>query len=401
MEPNGRGGGRAATLPPPQARERRWCVPPVMLDEHDQALDGAHVLDEVRGPTGLLLWQSLRDVTLWATTPPRERAGLFAPGASRGRLDVLLSAGVDPELEVALTSLVPVVGSPGTADAEVVALVCMRLSRWADARGARVTALSFAQAAALTAAESAASAVTVGRMALRARRSARAETWLRRAVGLARRTEEWTPYAEAFVELGALHAARGAPVAARRHYVQALRAARRHGLSPARGSALHGLFRLAVRAGEGAEADRFGRLAMRAYGRSHPQLPTLLHELAALWIGSGTPGRAAAVLQKLVALRPARPGQPLTLALLARAAAAAGQERVYEESWTRAWSLLAHEDDGGPALLELARAAAGVRDWSRVGMAARRAAAAAEKTGETETLRAAARLLGGAREAAS
>lgn len=332
------------------------------------------MLEEFPGELGLVLWSCVRDVTLWAAVPPERREGLFAPGAAERRLESLRAAGAEPPLEVALTTLAAVVDTPATTSAEVVTLVCMEVARWARANAAWGTAIAFAQAAALASPEDSAAAYAVGRLALQWGRPARAETWLRRAVGLARRTRDWESYALAHVGLGDVHAGRQARAAARRFYTQAIRAARRHGLLPVRGTALHGLFLLSLETGELDEAERQAKAAMRAYGRGHPRLAELLHDVAYLWVTRERYGRAVPILQKLLASRTEPAERARTLAVLARAAAGTGERRLYEESWNAAWALL-----DGPAgtpvdartLVELARGAARLSDWVRVEQATR------------------------------
>ena len=112
---------------------RRWCVPPALLHEPGELLEGAGVLDALPTPVGLVLWQSLRDVTLWASLPPEEHPALFTPQAARVRLTELLESGAEPALEVSLTTLAALVGSPETANPEIVSLVCIQVSRWACA----------------------------------------------------------------------------------------------------------------------------------------------------------------------------------------------------------------------------------------------------------------------------
>lgn len=366
----------SAPGPRPRRRNgpRRWCIPPAILREPEETLEGSHVLEEVPGELGLLLWSSLRDVTLWASVPPERREGLFGPAAAERRLEALRTSGADAPVEVALTTLAAVVATPATTSAEVVTLVCVEVSRWAREQGAWGTSIAFAQAAALASPEDSAAAYTVGRLAILWGRPARAETWLRRAVGLARRNRDWESYARAHVGLGEIYAGREARSAARRYYTQAIRAARRHGLLPVRGTALHGLFLLAVEAGELDEAERTAKAAMRAYGRGHPRLAELLHEVAHLWVTRERYGRAIPVLQKLLAGRTEPRERALTLSVLARAAAGSGERRLYEEAWNSAWALLDRPEertvDPRP-LVELARAASRLGDWVRVEQATR------------------------------
>ncbi|HST57739.1 MAG TPA: hypothetical protein VLK84_03555, partial [Longimicrobium sp.] len=48
---------------------RPWIAPPGLLMQ-GEPFEGYHVLDESRDELGLLLWQSLRDVEVWAQTAP-------------------------------------------------------------------------------------------------------------------------------------------------------------------------------------------------------------------------------------------------------------------------------------------------------------------------------------------
>ncbi|HET6229142.1 MAG TPA: tetratricopeptide repeat protein [Longimicrobiaceae bacterium] len=359
---------------------RRWCVPPAILREPAESLEASHILDEVRGELGLLLWQSLRDVTLWASFPPGEREGLFCADAARARLALVGSVAPEPGIEVALTTLGALVGNPGGASPELVTLVCLQVGRWAEERKAGATALSFAQAGALASPDDARAALAVGAMALRWRKGSRAETWLRRTVGLARRSGDWEAYAHAYVEMGTLYAQRGTPDAARKLLGKALRASRRHGLQETRGAALHALFRIALELGSHDEAEGFARGAMRAYGRGHPELPGLLHDVAALWVGRESFARAVPLLHRLLPMRTDPVDRVATLALLARAAAGSADRRSFEEAWSGAWALLRRLDEKDLApgtLVELARAAATVRDWDRMEQAVRHAAAVA------------------------
>lgn len=337
------------------------------------------MLDEAPGPVGLLLWRSMRDVTLWAGMAPEHRAGLFTPVAAHARIGELLAASADPALEVSLTSLTGLLGSPETADPEIVSLVCVEVSHWAEARGTFATAMGFAQAAALVRPHDAAPALFAGMLALRWHRAARAETWLRRTIGLARRGRQWDSYAQAFVELGGLYARRGYPAAAHRYLMQGLRTARRHGLIMVRGAALHGLLLLALESGALDDAERYARGALRAYGRGHPRLPALVDDVAYLRVRREDYAEAIPMLQKLLPSRVQPVDRVLTLAILARAGAGVGNSRLYQESWMDAWAVInRHPAEAGKharALLELARGSALARDWNHVEQAVRLALA--------------------------
>jgi len=362
---------------------RRWCIHPPILREPDETLEASQILEEFPNDLGLLLWNSLRDVTLWSSVDPERREGLFTTDAAEKRLLLLQVTPVEEHLAVSLTTLAALVSSPGNASGEIVSLVCLQVSRWAQDHGAFGTALAYAQGAALASPDDAGPAHTVGSLALRwgssspgsfQQRSARAETWLRRCIGLARRGKDWPSYAMAYVDLGTLYLRRGMPGKARRYFVRAMRAGRRHGLLSTRGAALHGLFLLAMEGGDLDDAERYARGAMRAYGRGHSSLPELLHDYAYLWVMRGNYPRAIPMLQKALVTRTDAADRALTQAILARAAAGTGERRLYEDAWSGAWSVINRpgaREYQGRTLLELARAAAGLRDWIRMEQAIR------------------------------
>jgi hypothetical protein len=319
-------------------------------------------------------------VTLWAAVPPERRQGLFAAAAPERRLELLRSAGLEAELEVPLAALAAVLSDPQEARPAVLTRMCVRLAAWAEARDALGTAVLLAQAGALASPADAAAAYRVGRLALAWDRLPRAESWLRRAVGLARRSGAWDAYTDGLVELGALHAGRGNRDAAKRHFLKAFRAARRWGLLDRRALALHGLFRLALEAGDLERADRLSRAAAGAYGREHPQIADLLYDLAVHSLARGRAGRAVLMLERVLAVRTEAAERLPVLALLARAAALTGDARLYEEAWSSGWALATADPpaEHAAALLDLARAAEAREDWLRVDQAARLAAGVVE-----------------------
>ncbi|MCA1791714.1 MAG: hypothetical protein LC667_18240 [Thioalkalivibrio sp.] len=110
--------------------------------------------------------------------------------------------------------------------------------------------------------------------------------------------------------------------------------------------------------------------AQRAYGRGHPRLPELHHDLARLLVLRGRHDRALPLLRRLLGVFTDPPRAAVTHALLAHAAAGLGEAATYERSWAEAWALL-DERGAGPAaatvLLHLGKAAALTEDWLRVG----------------------------------
>jgi tetratricopeptide (TPR) repeat protein len=373
---------------PPRKTLRRWRVPPALTHGDGDAFEGLSVLDENSGDLGLVLWQSLRDAMLWGRADLAERTALFAPAADTSRLASMLAAGAPAETEEPLKVLAGMVGHPDAAREENVALACRELAGWAEARGLLATALAFGQAAAVVTPADPSCAYNVGRMARRRAEHARAETWFRRTIALARQAGDWPTYALAFVGLGNLYIARGNYPAARRFLERALRAAGRNTLHDIEGMAQHDLFGIAVETGETREAHQRGRAAYEAYGQHHPRLPYLAHDIAYFWITQGYCDRALPVLKALVqhftepAARAALAGD------IARAAGGVGDRDTFQSAWGEAVDLIASysgSDTVARTWLDLAHGALSLSAWDRAEDAAQRALDGAAKRGDAKT----------------
>jgi tetratricopeptide (TPR) repeat protein len=354
-------------------RRWRWHVPPALL-QGPESLEGSEILDETSGALGLLLWQSMRDVTLWAGVPdPEERAGLFAAGAEERRTGEIASAGVDAAIEPALRRIAAMAGNPAGAKEDEVMQACREVSLWADGKGMLATALQFAQAAAVAAPANAAAGFRVGQLARRRADYARAETWFRRTIGLGRQAKDWGSYAEAFLGLGNLYVQRGNFPAARKLHIRGLRAARRHGMRDIQGRALHDLFGIAVETGQTTEAQDLARAAFRAYGPAHRRLQALANDLAYFWVTRGLFAPALAVFQAIAPHMGTLNDRMVAQANLARAAGGAGDRTAFEQAWEEAWSL-AHEPEtqagAASALLDLGHGAMSLQEWTRAERAA-------------------------------
>jgi hypothetical protein len=352
-------------------RRWRWHVPPA-LTHGGESLEGAPVLDEVQGPLGLLLWETYRDVVLWAGTLPEEREGLFAAGAHAARVRELDAAGADPALERGLRGAAAVVADPmGAQEADVMG-ACRAAADWAEQRGLMGTAVTLATAAALASPTHAAAAFRVGQIARRKGENNRAETWFRRAIGLGRQAKDWASYAEAFLGLGNLYKLRGNYPAARRFHIRGLRAARRHALRDIQARSLHDLFTIAVETSPAAEAQELARLAFRAYGPRHPKLPALAHDVAYFWMGQGRFAPALDVFRAVLPHFTDASERMLCAGNMGRAAGAVGDRPAFEEAWEQVWTSDEWEKlpSAGQALLELAHGASSLRDWTRAEKAA-------------------------------
>jgi tetratricopeptide (TPR) repeat protein len=365
-------------------RRWRWHVPPALV-HGGESLEGVQVLEEVQGPLGLLLWETYRDVAVWAITPPEERTGLFADGAHAARVQALEALGAEAVLDRGLRGAAAVLADPDAAEEQEVMTACRQVADWAEQRGYLATAVALAAAGAMAAPAHAGAAFRVGQIARRKGEGARAETWFRRAVGLGRQAKDWTSYSEAFLGLGNLYKQRGNYPAARRFHIRGLRAARRHALRDVQARALHDLFTIAVETGPTGEAQELARLAFRAYGPRHARLPALAHDVAYFWMGQGRFGPALEVFKAVLPHFTDGSEAILCAGNVGRAAGGAGDRPAYEQAWEQVWSASGDWEklpSAGQALLELAQGGSSLRDWSRAEKAAESARDLAQRRGQ-------------------
>ena len=326
----------------------------------------APILDEVGGELGVVLWQSVRNVLLWASTPPARRGGLFAGPAAAAREDELGRMQVDPELVAPLSVMVRLLENPSGMDVPRVVNACRRVAFWAEQRGSLATALEWAQAAAISAPHSAVLAYAVGRLARRRAEYDRAESWYARAIVQARRTSDWRTYTLSYSGLGNLHTQKGNFPVAKRAQVRGLRAALRHDLTDLQGIAYHDLFVTNIETGGGSDATSLAGRAFRAYPQGHPFVPRLAFDVAYHWILEGYFSEAQRVAQ---ALRPYFEGaaeRALVLSLVTRSAGGAGDRAAFEEARRELMGLLQSgcgRDAEARALLGISYGAASLEEW--------------------------------------
>ncbi len=379
---------RSQVLPYGSQSHRRWRVPPALL-HGSEALEGGDVLQEIHGGAGLLLWQALRDVFLWASTPPVERQGLFSAEAERKRLAEILAVELEGTLEEPLGVLTAMVGQPERVRAERVAFACRQISQWAEEKGALGTALAFSQAAALACPGDASAAFKVGQIARKRAENARAESWFRRAIALARQSSDWPSYSLAFLGLGTLYMQRGNLPTARRFYIRCLRAAKRHSLREIQGGAYHDLFVIAVTSDRFVEAEEHARAAFYSYGPTSARVPKLAHDVAYFWLMQGYFARALSVFQALLPRMESPADQAIILPNIIRAAGGAGERETFENAWKafQAISDRVESSEGfAEALLELARGALSLKEWTRAEEVAHEAMQRARQRGEARIL---------------
>jgi tetratricopeptide (TPR) repeat protein len=280
--------------------KRRWRIPPPPFGGL-QAADGAAVLEENAGSIGILLWDVVRDVVLWSSSPRSELGELFAPAAERMRMTSILTAEIDARLEASLAVLARLVGSPDGANRERAAMACREIAQWADECGALATAYGFAHAAALCCPGDARLSYEAGRFARRRAEYGTAHAWLGRAVLLGRQLSDWDSYAIAYSGLGNTFRQRGDYPRARKFHLRCLRIAREHQLRSIEGGACHDLCSLALGNGDLDTVLTYAKQAYNAYGPSDERLPGLANDVAYEWLEHGFYRQALEVFE---AVRP-------------------------------------------------------------------------------------------------
>jgi len=372
--------------PPPGRAGRPYVVPPALL-RSGEPFDGHHVVDEVRSPLGVLLWEGVRDVVLWAATAPASRPSLFASRAYRERVAALHSLELDQHVRGMMMLLAGVLDPETQPDRQAVARTCRKLAFWAEERLLPRTSIWYAQAAALTAPESAEHAYTAGLLCRRNTEYARAETWYRRAVGLARRRRDAQVYARAYMGLGDLFMQRGDYGRARLALERALNTARRAGMRTLRAEALHELFTVAVETDTIEDAETYAQKAFRACPPGHVLLPRLAHDVAVFWMLHGFYARALPVFQAVLGTMTRQNDRLMVLSSIARASGGAGRIDLFANAWVDTWQII----DDCPtlecvtsSLLRLAYGSACLHDWERVELAARHALELARTRGQTQ-----------------
>lgn len=393
------------TDPRPSRGRRRasrlWVVPPGLMS-HEEPFEGYRVLDEVRTGAGVMLWEFLRDVDLWSATAPESRGRLFTPGSTRRRKERIELMDPTHELRGALEAITRALDGRMRAPTWQLTQACQALSRWAGEQGLPHTALAFAQSAALATPEEPAPAYVVGLLARRNAEYRRAETWFRRTLGLARRAGDWNHYGLACIGLGNLNRQRGDYPIARAWYVKALRIARRRGLWDVRAMSLHDLFTVAANRQHLDEAEEWARRAFRAYGRRHPRLVVLAHDVARFWLLTRRDDDALRVFRAVLPHITRISERRLVASNMAQVAARLGDRLTFAAMWSETWRLVDEFEDAervAEGLIALAEGAVELGDPDRAQLAAAYALKVANQRNEAEQRLAAERVLESLRRA--
>lgn len=354
-----------AGRPARRSRPSYLAAPPLLSES--EPFEGAALLREHPGALGTVLWKSLRDVSAWTAAAPDERAALFPPAAADQRAAEVAGSGAETELWGPLLVVERLLAQPLDVDHRRLVHACRTIARWGERRGFTAVQLAFVQAAARLAPDHPQLAYSVGRLARDRGEYARAESWLRCAIRLARGTD-WHTYALAYLSLGTLYQQLGNLPAARAVTLRGYRTSMRRRVRALQGTALHNLFAISTEMLDFERGQQYALAAFRHYGPEHPRFPMLVHDAGLFWILQGCFTRATTVLESVLSRFDLPSDRVLVMANLARAAAGAGNRDLYERSYSQSVALLPQApspERTAQVWINLARAAASAGDYAR------------------------------------
>ena len=308
-----------------RSQTRPWLAAPPLLrgEAHVEAIE---VLLELPDAVGLRLWQHIRFVTQWILHPEL-RAGM-----KRDQETDLTREGV-PGLPAVLSGAFAILDAlrtaPDAGSEEEVARACQMIATWAKGESWQATSLAFRQAAALLSSTDPRLACEVGREARDCGDTARAESWFRKAIRLAR-GKDWETYTLAYLVLAGLYMRTGNYPAAKALAMRGLKTSLRRRVKSYTGFAYHDLFVIAAETGRVKEANELAALAFETYGRTHGRIPALAHDVACFWLNQGQFARALTVFSALSSSFVEPADRALIAANTARAAAGLADGKTYE-----------------------------------------------------------------------
>lgn len=338
------------------------------------------------GAAGILLAGALRDVMMWVETSPRDRPAVFGVETVEQRLAMVRSAEPPSAIHDALMVLAGMVAPPEAGSESELAGACQEIATWAELNGAHATRLAFVQASALLLPQDAKAALAVARVARDLGETARAESWFRHTVRLSR-NRDVESYGWAFIGLGVLFMRAGNGPGAQATMLRAIRHAKRNHLREIAAVSHHHMFHLATEAGRLREAYKHAQTALHHYGESRLGLQGLAADVGRFWIHQHEFKRALPVLEAAVEGYPEPNIRAMVTAVIAQAAAGAGERAKYEtarNSTEQQVLQMSARPRMAETYLHLAYADLSAGEWESAEIAAQKAVQLALAHGETE-----------------
>lgn len=381
--------------PSTKRREKRLhsIPPPPVAPDWRSEVDA---LEDVEDALALTLWRALRNVREWAEVPTEARAGLF-PEPTAAMRERFAYAIVDaPELTEVLSLFAVLAGKPEGVAGRQVAWACDRVRAWAEDRSLMLTALHFAEAAALADPEDPVRANAAARMCRRAAKQTRASMWYERGFKLAARARNRREAIHALLGNGQLLLETRHFASARSCLERAVKRARRTGRRSLVAQARHNLMWVSTEQRRFDEALEHALHAARLYSSRSSRYPYFAHDAAYVLVRCRQDVRALLLLERIAQILTRPDDQVLVWATLAIAAAGAGHRDRYDFASQRVIRLAAvYEEHAAAALVCLAEGASVMGDSAHAEQLARQAEVIAIQRGNEPELSEARDLLNG------
>jgi tetratricopeptide (TPR) repeat protein len=344
---------------------------------------------EAEGDLGNILWQRLRDVRLWALTPPQKRDALFHPpdtNASAREESAVASA---PEVADEIQQLGILVRYPNLPAQRGIADLCLAVSDWAVKQHMTEVALHFAEAAAIADSAYPKAAAIAGSFCTQAVATERASTWFHRAIRLSRRQRDWEWYARAHIRLGILYTQTGEHILARAMYLKAARNATWAGYREYAGQGWHGMLTVEGEVGSFRNGQAYALKALERYPVNYYGVPNLAADYAYLLLRQGWYSAAQPLLSAVLEmLGPENRARIIILGSVARMAAGLRDWQTFDSAASEILLRAEISDEGAAtALIHLSEGTRVLSEWDEAERLAARALAIAIRRKEADTIR--------------
>jgi tetratricopeptide (TPR) repeat protein len=344
---------------------------------------------EADGDLAHILWQRLRDVRLWALTPPQNRAALFQPPGTEFRAREESAVAVAPDVADEIHQLGILVRYPTLPAHRSVSDLCLAVSDWAVKQHMTEVALHFAEAAAVADSTYPKAAAIAGSYCTQTVATERASTWFHRAIRLSRRQRDWEWYARAHIRLGILFTQTGQHISARAMYLKAARNATWAGYREYAGQGWHGMLTVEGEVGTFRNGQAYALKALERYPVNYYGVPNLAADYAYLLLRQGWYSAAqpllSAVLETLGSENRAR---IIILGSVARVAAGLRDWRTFDSVASEILLRAEISEEGAAtALIHLSEGTRVLSEWDEAERLAARGLSIAIRRKEADTIR--------------
>lgn len=313
-----------------------------------------------------LLWNARGAVAVWTATETRGRDRLFARRRGNDGLSLLIAEGRTeaPDLGRWLDVFAGLVNRPLAPSTADVSAMCEAFARWCESQGLTESTIQFAEAAAFASSKEPRLANFAARAARVGGHGARAELWYEHAIRLARARQNVLEYINANLGWGALLLERCDFQSALLRIRRAGSIAHHRGMREQGAEAFHDALAVTIVSGDYSRGIHYARRAYQIYPKHAKRYPAFAFDFAYLLVCYGLYAEALPLFRGALQ-RLSSPSEQLVIwSAMARAAAGAGQELLFEKGREAAEELAAvHREAAAPAYYHLGEGARSLGRW--------------------------------------